>query len=51
MWLTVILFGIFGGLMSVSGLMLGRRASRTLGGYGEALGGVILFGFGLLFLI
>ncbi|MFC4303532.1 manganese efflux pump MntP family protein [Cohnella boryungensis] len=51
MWMTVILFGIFGGLMSVSGLMLGRRASRNLGGYGEALGGVILFGFGLLFLI
>lgn len=50
-WLTVLLFGLFGGLMSVLGLMLGRKASRSLGGYGEALGGVILFGFGLLFLI
>lgn len=49
--LTVLLFGWFGGFMSVMGLMLGRRASRSLGGYGEALGGVILFGFGLLFLI
>lgn len=49
--LTVLLFGFFGGLMSVFGLMLGRRASRSLGGYGEALGGVILFAFGLLFLI
>jgi len=50
-WMTVLMFGFFGGLMSVLGLMLGRRASRSLGGYGEAFGGVILFGFGLLFLI
>jgi putative Mn2+ efflux pump MntP len=49
--LTVLMFGFFGGWMSVLGLMLGRRASRSLGGYGEALGGVILFAFGLLFLI
>ncbi|RKP47320.1 manganese efflux pump [Cohnella endophytica] len=49
--LTVLLFGFFGGAMSVMGLMLGRRASRSLGGYGEALGGVILLAFGLLFLI
>jgi putative Mn2+ efflux pump MntP len=49
--LTVLMFGFFGGLMSVFGLMLGRRVSRSLGGYGEALGGVILFAFGLLFLI
>lgn len=50
-FLTVLLFGVSGGLMSVLGLMLGRRVSRRLGGYGEALGGVILFGFGLLFLL
>ncbi|MFC5469599.1 manganese efflux pump MntP family protein [Cohnella suwonensis] len=50
-WMTVSLFGLFGGAMSVLGLMLGRKASRSLGGYGEALGGVILFAFGLLFLI
>jgi len=49
--LTVLMFGLTGGLMSVLGLMLGRRVSRSLGGYGEAFGGVILFGFGLLFLI
>jgi putative Mn2+ efflux pump MntP len=49
--LTVLMFGLFGGLMSVLGLLLGRQASRSLGGYGEALGGVILFGFGLLFLV
>lgn len=51
MFVTVLLFGAIGGLMSVLGLMLGRHVSSTLGGYGEALGGVILFGFGLLFLI
>jgi putative Mn2+ efflux pump MntP len=49
--LTVLMFGFFGGLMSVLGLMLGRKASRSLGEYGEAIGGVILFAFGLLFLI
>ncbi|WP_256759200.1 manganese efflux pump [Cohnella sp. WQ 127256] len=49
--LTVLMFGFFGGLMSVLGLMLGRRVSRSMGDYGEALGGVILFGFGLLFLV
>jgi putative Mn2+ efflux pump MntP len=49
--LTVLMFGFFGGLMSVLGLMLGQRASRSLGAYGEAFGGVILFAFGLLFLI
>ncbi|WEK53982.1 MAG: manganese efflux pump [Candidatus Cohnella colombiensis] len=49
--ITIMMFGLFGGLMSMLGLMLGRRASQSLGGYGEALGGVILFTFGLLFLI
>jgi manganese efflux pump family protein len=47
---TVLMFGFFGGLMSVLGLLLGRKVSRSLGGYGEALGGVILLAFGLLFL-
>lgn len=48
--LTVLLFGFFGGIMSILGLMLGRRVSLSLGEYGEACGGVILFTFGLLFL-
>jgi putative Mn2+ efflux pump MntP len=47
---TVLMFGLFGGLMSVLGLLLGRRVGRSLGGYGEACGGAILFAFGLLFL-
>ena len=51
MFATVLMFGAAGGLMSVLGLMLGRHVSRSLGGYGEAFGGVILFGFGLLFLL
>jgi len=49
--LTVMLFGLLGGLMSILGLMLGRRVSRGLGEYGEACGGVILFAFGVVFLI
>ncbi|MBP3964853.1 manganese efflux pump MntP family protein [Paenibacillus lignilyticus] len=50
MLLTVLLFGVAGGLMSVFGLLLGRKVGTSLGGYGEACGGVILFTFGLLFL-
>jgi len=49
--LTVLLFGLFGGLMSILGLLLGQRVSRGLGEYGEACGGVILFAFGVVFLI
>ncbi|GGG85154.1 putative manganese efflux pump MntP [Paenibacillus radicis (ex Gao et al. 2016)] len=49
--LTILLFGFFGGLMSIMGLMLGRRVSRNLGGYGEAFGGAILFIFGIMFII
>ncbi|MGO4376081.1 manganese efflux pump, partial [Paenibacillus sp. MCAF20] len=49
-WLTVLLFGIFGGLMSIMGLSLGRKVSADLGEYGEALGGAILFVFGILFI-
>lgn len=49
--LTVAAFGIFGGVMSILGLLLGRRVSQKLSEYGEALGGVILFTFGVLFII
>jgi len=49
--LTVLLFGFFGGLMSILGLLLGRRVSTSLGEYGEACGGVILFTFGILFIL
>lgn len=49
--LTVILFGTFGGLLSVLGLVLGRKVSRWIGEYGETLGGVILLAFGIKFLL
>lgn len=48
--LTVLAFGLFGGLMSLFGLVLGRGVSRNLGEYGEAVGGSILFAFGLMFI-
>lgn len=49
--LTVLTFGFFGGIMSVIGLLIGRRAGQSLGEYGEACGGIILCAFGLLFLL
>ncbi len=49
--LTVIMFGLFGGLMSATGLLIGRGVGRMIGEYGEALGGAILLAFGILFLI
>ncbi|WP_238651193.1 manganese efflux pump MntP family protein [Paenibacillus piscarius] len=48
--LTVLAFGACGGVMAITGLLLGRRVSRGLGDYGEALGGAILLAFGLLFI-
>lgn len=48
--LTVLAFGLAGGLMAVLGLLLGRRAGRWAGDYGEALGGLILLAFGIRFL-
>lgn len=48
--LTILAFGACGGVMSIVGLLLGRHVSRGLGDYGEALGGAILLGFGLLFI-
>ncbi|MEI7025732.1 manganese efflux pump MntP family protein [Paenibacillus sp. y28] len=49
--ITVLMFGIFGGVMSVLGLLLGRRVGGWVGEYGEALGGTILLAFGIRFLI
>lgn len=48
--ITVLAFGFFGGLMSMMGLLLGRKVSRNLGDYGEALGGAVLLAFGLMFI-
>ncbi|GIP21813.1 manganese efflux pump [Paenibacillus sp. J22TS3] len=48
--ITVLAFGFFGGVMSVLGLLLGRRVSHSLGDYGEAAGGAVLLAFGLMFI-
>ncbi len=48
--LTVLLFGTFGGLMSILGLLIGRRVAPAFGEYGEAFGGIILLVFGIKFL-
>jgi len=50
-WLTIILIGVLGGIMSVLGLLLGRKVSGKLGEYGEACGGAILLAFGILFIL
>lgn len=50
LWLTLFAFGLCGFLMSVVGLLIGRRANRNLGEYGEAVGGAILLAFGFLFI-
>lgn len=49
--LTVLLFGIFGGLMSMLGLLVGQRFGHFTGDYGEAFGGIILLIFGIKFLL
>jgi manganese efflux pump family protein len=51
LFLTVLLFGVFGGIMSATGMLIGRGVSRIVGEYGEALGGAILLAFGIMFLI
>lgn len=50
-WLFAVLaFGLFGGVMSLGGLAMGRGMGRRFGEYGEAAGGAILLAFGLLFI-
>jgi putative Mn2+ efflux pump MntP len=50
-WLTVLTFGLLGGLMSAVGLSLGRYVGQWLGEYGEAFGGLILVAFGFKILV
>jgi putative Mn2+ efflux pump MntP len=49
--MTVMLNWLFGGLMTATGLIIGRGVGQMVGDYGEALGGAILLAFGILFLI
>lgn len=51
MLLVIMLFGFFGGMMSIMGLLLGRKVSAWLGVYGETLGGIILLLFGIKFVV
>ncbi|RYL95120.1 manganese efflux pump [Sporolactobacillus sp. THM7-4] len=44
---TIILFGLSSMILAWAGFFVGRRSQRVLGRYGEALGGVILFIFGV----
>jgi manganese efflux pump family protein len=49
--LTIMLFGLFSMVLTWTGLLLGRRFQRWLGVYSEALGGSILFAFGIKLLV
>jgi putative Mn2+ efflux pump MntP len=44
---AILLFGIFSMGLTWAGLLLGRKLQNVVGTYGEALGGSILFTFGL----
>ncbi|NSL52097.1 manganese efflux pump MntP [Calidifontibacillus erzurumensis] len=48
---TIMLFGFFSMVLTWAGLLLGRKVQTWLGSYGEALGGSILFAFGLKLLL
>lgn len=50
-WITVLMFGIAGLIMSMAGLLLGKSVRHSIGEYGEALGGVVLTVFGVYFII
>jgi len=49
--LTVISFGLAGGMLAFLGLQLGNQTGHWLGKYGEVIGGVILLAFGMKFLL
>ncbi|RXT08688.1 manganese efflux pump MntP family protein [Ammoniphilus sp. CFH 90114] len=49
--LAVLIFGIIGMAMTCCGLLLGKHVGHRLGGFGEALGGVIIFAFGIKFML
>lgn len=51
MWLTLFLFGSVSMFLTWTGLLMGRKFQHLLGTYSEALGGCILFVFGLKLLL
>lgn len=50
-WLAVCLFGLFGMLLTMLGLLLGRKVGSWAGGYGQIFGGIILVVLGIKFLL
>lgn len=50
-WLTVLLFGFWGMMMSMFGLMIGKHVGYWLGHYGAAVGGIVLCILGLKFIL
>ncbi len=49
-WLTVLLFGFWGMVMSLIGLLIGKHVGYWLGHYGAAIGGIVLCILGLKFI-
>ncbi len=49
--LAILMFGFVSMVLTWAGLLLGRRVQEWLGSYGEALGGSILFAFGIKLLL
>ncbi|WP_188688923.1 manganese efflux pump MntP [Pullulanibacillus camelliae] len=48
---TVILFGFVSMIMTWMGLLIGRKFQKLFGSYSEALGGCVLFAFGIKLLL
>ncbi|WP_456277434.1 manganese efflux pump MntP [Bacillus sp. AK128] len=48
---AILMFGLVSMVLTWAGLLLGRRVQEWLGSYGEALGGSILFAFGIKLLL
>ncbi|MBM7662449.1 putative Mn2+ efflux pump MntP [Bacillus mesophilus] len=49
--LAILMFGVVSMILTWAGLLLGRRVQEWMGSYGEALGGSILFAFGIKLLL
>ncbi|WP_307330669.1 manganese efflux pump MntP [Evansella vedderi] len=46
-WITLVSFGWMSALLTIVGLILGRKMGNWIGGYSEWLGGAILVAFGV----
>jgi manganese efflux pump family protein len=49
--IAILMFGLISMILTWSGLLLGRRVKEWIGTYSEALGGSILFAFGIKLLL